>query len=54
MGKVKLSHEIVVNIYLLAAVAGGFVRGMDNDLIYQSMKDGRGQSVRYSIAPHQL
>ena len=34
MGKVKLAHEVVVNIYLLGAVAVGLVGSMDNDFIF--------------------
>ncbi len=34
MGKVKLAHEVVVNIYLLGAVAVGLVGSMDNDFIH--------------------
>lgn len=34
MGQVKLAHEVVVNIYLLGAVAVGLVGSMDNDFIH--------------------
>ena len=34
MCKIKLAHEVVVNIYLLGAVAVGLVGSMDNDFIH--------------------